>query len=495
MSERLRVAYAVSEVGPWSTTGGLGEVSASLPTALCRLGVDCIVLMPLYRDVRRKIAERGGKLLETQASTGIWVGSHRLEGRFLRVEDPGLPADAAPVYAYDCPVLFDREGIYGHGDDCARFSVFSRAVLDCAGTLLGAPPDIVHCHDWHTALIPLYLDGPYRHLLPGTASCLTIHNLGYQGLVPPSEMGIAGIPEGYFHPERAEFYGAVNLLKGGITTADMLTTVSPRYAQEIRTAEFGEHLDGVLRSRGDRLRGILNGIDTDVWNPAKDPLIPNAYDVSDLSGKVECRRKLIAYADWNPDDPHPVFGVVSRFVKQKGLDLVAELVPWLVQRSVRLLLLGQGEPRLTEWFQQLATQYPDHVRLRLGHEPAMAHVLQAGCDAFLMPSRYEPCGLSQLYAMRYGTIPIVRAVGGLRDTVVEAQPQNLASGRATGFTFYRDDVGGLMGAVDKALDAFYLQPDLWRQLQLNGMKQDFSWSRSGASYIDVFREAILRRRS
>ena len=494
MSERLRVAYAVSEVGPWCTTGGLGEVSAALPSALQAQGLNVAVLMPLYREVRHKVAQRGARLVETNASTGIWIGGHRLEGRFVRIEDPSAPQDAAPVYAYDCPVLFDREGIYGHGDDCARFTAFSRAVLDCAGTLLGGAPDIVHCHDWHTGLIPLYLDGPYRHLLPYTASVLTIHNLGYQGVVPREQLAVAGIPPEYFHPERVEFYGALNLLKGGITTADALTTVSPRYAQEIRTPEFGEHLDGALRAHGDRLRGILNGIDTEVWNPAHDPLIPTNYDAQHMAGKAECRGNLIAYADWDPSDPHPVFGVVSRFVKQKGLDLVAELVPWLVQRSVRLLLLGQGEPGLTEWFQWLAKEYPNNVRLRLGHEPAMAHVLQAGCDAFLMPSRYEPCGLSQLYAMRYGTVPIVRAVGGLRDTVVEALPQNLASGKATGFTFFKDDVAGLRGAVDKALDVFYLRPEMWRQLQHNGMVQDFSWRRSAAAYVEVFHAALRRRR-
>jgi len=494
MSDRLRVAYAVSEVGPWCTTGGLGEVSAALPAALQAQGHDVIVLMPLYREVRQRVAQHGARLVATDAITGIWVGSHRLEGRFLRIDDPAAGENHVSVYAYDCPALFDRDGIYGHGDDCARFSVFSRAVLDCAGFLLGGAPDIVHCHDWHTALIPLYLDGPYRHLLPRTASVLTIHNLGYQGVVPRDQLDVAGIPAGYFHPERVEFYGALNLLKGGLTTANALTTVSPRYAQEIRTPEFGEHLDGVLRAHSDRLYGILNGIDTQIWNPAHDPFIPATYDEQNLDGKAACRAQLISYADWDPQDPHPVFGVVSRFVKQKGLDLVAELVPWLVQRSVRLLLLGQGEPALVEWFQRLAGEYPGHVRLRLGHEPAMAHALQAGCDAFLMPSRYEPCGLSQLCAMQYGTVPIVRAVGGLRDTVVEALPQNLAAGKATGFTFFRDDVGGLRGAVDKALDAFYLRPQVWRQLQLNGMRQDFTWQRSAAAYVQVFHAALRQRR-
>jgi starch synthase len=513
---RLKIAYAVAEAAPWCATGGLGDVSGALPQALSDLGADVALFLPLYREVRRKIHATGSSLQDTGAVSSVWLGGHRVDGRFLRIVPPaqevvleeqalgddGLPvhgeertAARVPVYVFDCAVLFDRDGLYGHGDDCARFSTFSRAVLNCASRLMNGAPDVIHCHDWHTALIPLFLSGPYQRLLPHTASVLTVHNLGYQGIFPASELPIAGFGPEYFTLDRLEFYGRINFLKGGLTTADALSTVSPRYADEIRTPEFGERLDPVLRQHGARLYGILNGIDGKVWNPETDPHLPHNYSAQDLEGKGLCRRAMLAMARMNGDDPHPVFGVVSRFARQKGLDLVAELVPYLVQRGGRLLLLGQGEPGLEQAFQGLEDAYPQHVRVAFAHDPRLAHLLQAGADATLMPSRYEPCGLTQLYAMRYGTLPIVRAVGGLRDTVVPTTRATLADGTATGFTFEHDTLDGLKWAVDQALQTFYREPQTWKQVQQQAMAQDFSWKRSAERYLKVFELAVARRRS
>jgi starch synthase len=514
MAQPLRVAFACAEVSPWVSTGGLGEVAAALPKALAALGCDVAVFVPLYRAMRATLLAKGARLVDTGASSSVWMGGHRLDSRLFRIvaageatDHPGYwsveqaeaQGDSPPAppqqgrvrtYAVDCAVLFDRDGVYGHSDDAARFSAFSRAVLHTAHRVLGGQPDIVHAHDWHTALLPVYLEGPYRKHLPRTASVVTIHNLAYQGVFPASELATVGLDATALHPERLEFYGRLNWLKGGIAAAQAITTVSPRYAHEIRTAAFGERLDGVLRAHHARLYGLLNGIDTSVWNPAADPHLAAPYDAADLRGKALNRQALLRMARMDADDGHPVFGVVSRLSAQKGLDLLAELVPYLAARSVRLILLGKGEPGLEERYQQLERQFPQHVRVRIGFEPDLSHVLQAGADALLMPSRYEPCGLSQMYAMRYGTVPIVRAVGGLFDTVVPWTPRTAAERTATGFTYDHDTVQGLQWAVDRALEVYYTQPRLWRQMQLTGMASDFSWKTSARRYLAVYQRAL-----
>jgi starch synthase len=502
MTEPLRIAYAVAEAYPWCMTGGLAEVSGALPQALRESGAEVSVFLPLYREVKRKVEMSGSLLVDTGAKSGVWLGPHYIEGRFLRILGPqpgatgsGAPGSDVPTYAFDCPVLFDREGLYGHPDDVARFSTFCRAVLDCSTELMAGAPDVFHVHDWHTALIPVYLSGPYRERLPNAASVLTIHNLGYQGVFPNHELLVAGLGWEHYTIEKMEFFGRINLMKGGIATADALTTVSPRYAQEIQSSLFGERLEGMLATHKNKLSGILNGVDTQAWNPSTDPLIPSNYDINSLDGKTACRNSLLESARFDTWDRTPVFGVISRFARQKGIDLVAEIVPWLAQRGVRLLVLGQGEAALEEWLRYLERQFPNNVRVRFAHEPALAHAMQAGCDAVLMPSRYEPCGLGQLYAMRYGTVPIVRAVGGLLDTVVETPVSHVGDGQATGFRYHEDTTAGLQAAVDRALSVFYTAPDTWRQIQLNGMRQDFSWDRSAGDYIEVFQNAIIRRRA
>lgn len=513
MPQRLRIAFASAELSPWASTGGLGEVAAALPKALAGAGCEVAVYVPLYRAVKTAIMQRNGRLVDTGVQSAVWIGGHRLDSRIFRIlgagEHPDHPGtwshadEPAPTpqrggrvrfYAVDCPVLYDREGLYGHVDEPARFSTFARAVLNTASILLGGAPDVVHGHDWHAALLPVYLYGPYRHLLPRTAAVLTIHNLAYQGVFSAAELGTIGLDPALFRPDLLEFHGVLNWLKGGICAADAVTTVSPRYAQEIRTSEFGERLDGVLRFHERKLYGILNGIDTEVWNPQTDRYLPARYSARDLAGKAQCRAAVLKMARMDPQDSHPLFGVVSRLNVQKGLDLVADLVPYLASRSVRLLLLGSGDPALQARFEQLERDFPNHVRVRIGFEPDLAHVLQGGADAMLMPSRYEPCGLTQMYAMRYGTVPIVRAVGGLADTVVPLTPRTAREHTATGFTYDHDTHTGLQWAIDRALETYYTDPVGWRHLQLTGMTTDFSWAVSAQQYLAVYRHAMIRAR-
>ncbi len=501
----MRIAFAAAELTPWVSTGGLGEVAAALPKALAKLGCQIAVFVPLYRQVRQNVGSRGARLIDTGVTAQVWIGDHRHDSRVFRIDEgprqAEIEADPADTksgslitYAVDCPALFDRDGVYGHSDDAVRYSNFSRVVLYTAHRLLGGHPDIFHAHDWHTSLIPLYLEGPLRRALPNTASVLTIHNLAYQGVFPASEITHLGLDPSLLRMERLGFHGGLNWLQGGIAAADAITTVSPRYADEIRTDQYGENLQGVLGYHSRRLFGVLNGIDTEVWNPATDPFLTSHFDATNLSGKAACRRRVLAMGQLDADDPHPVFGVVSRFSKQKGLDLVADLVPYLASRSVRLVLLGKGEPALEDRFQRLERDphFAKYVRVRVGFEPDLAHVLQAGADAMLMPSRYEPCGLTQMYAMRYGTVPIVRAVGGLFDTVVPATARTIAEQTATGFTYEHDTLAGLQWAVDRALDTFYGNPPVWRQLQQTGMATDFSWQQSAQHYLDIY--AMAQRR-
>ena len=522
MPHRMRIAFASAELSPWASTGGLGEVAAALPKALAAAGCDVAVFVPLYRTVKLAVLQRSGRLVDTGVLSSVWIAGYRLESRIFRLFSAeelreraghaGRPeawshADDAPesasgprnsgrlrFFAVDCPVLYDREGIYGHVDEPARFSNFARAVLNTASNLLGGPPDVVHGHDWHAALLPVYLYGPYRHLLPRTAAVLTIHNLAYQGVFSASELASIGLDPALFRPDLLEFHGLLNWMKGGICAADVVTTVSPRYAAEIRTSEFGERLEGVLSYHDRKLVGILNGIDTDVWNPQTDKYLPARFSADDLTGKHQCRAAILKMARMDPSDPHPVLGVVSRLNVQKGLDLLADLVPYLAARSVRLLLLGSGDQALQNRFEQLERDFPRHVRVRIGFEPDLAHLLQGAADAIVMPSRYEPCGLSQMYAMRYGTIPIVRAVGGLADTVVPLTPRSGREQTATGFNYDHDTHKGLQWAIDRALDTFYTDKPSWQNMQQTGMTTDFSWALSAQQYIKVYRIAMHRAR-
>jgi starch synthase len=395
----------------------------------------------------------------------------------------------------DDPAYFDRDGIYGNasgdfGDNAERFSEFSRAVIEIAKHVW--PPDVIHCHDWQTGLIPVFLRSSYAEdpLVKNIPVVFTIHNLGYQGHFPAAAMERCGIPPEVFHPAGMEFYGILNYLKGGLVYSDYLTTVSKKYAEEIQTAEFGHALDGVVRSRADHLVGILNGVDYSVWNPEKDKLIAEQYSVKDLSGKAACKKELLEIFGLSPEHlSQPILGIVSRFADQKGFDLIAAVATELMQEDLILTVLGTGERRYEELFDSLANEFPGRVGVRIGYDNELAHKIEAGADMFLMPSRYEPCGLNQVYSLKYGTVPIVRATGGLDDTVDSFDVEH---GTGTGFKFANYSGVALLDTVRVALHNF-VDERIWKRIQLNGMAKDFSWKRPAAEYAKLYKTAQAAR--
>jgi starch synthase len=358
-------------------------------------------------------------------------------------------------------------------------------VLETAETLMGGPPDLFHCNDWHTALLPVYLETRYRDIYPRSRSVLTIHNLAHQGMVDKAAMPALGLDWSLFTADRLEHWDTLNLLKGGIAFADAVTTVSPSYAQEILTSEQGFQLEGFLRAHVSNLRGILNGTDSDVWNPETDVHLPAQYGADNLVGKRRCRETLLAECGFQGAAERPVLAVVARLVWQKGLDLLADLAPVLVRWNTRLIVLSSGDPVLEERFQSLAERYPDHIGYKQGFDESLSHRIHAGADMFLMPSRFEPGGLNQKYAMSDGTVPIVHGVGGLKDTVVDCG-DNAAD--ATGFVFHTANVEPFGFAVKRALHVFRHDRAMWRRLVLNGMQTDFGWRRSAQTYLDLYRE-------
>jgi starch synthase len=402
------------------------------------------------------------------------------------VRVPGAPV---PTLLVDAPRYFDRDGLYGewgrdYPDNAERFTVFCRAALEWLRGL-ATPPDIVHCHDWQAALAPAMLRATAALYpeLRRVRVLQTVHNLAYQGRFPASAWHLLNLDARYFTSDWLEFWGDINFLKAGLVFADVLTTVSPRYAREIQTPEFGEGLDGVLRTRAGRLRGITNGIDYRVWNPATDPALAARYDDNDLAGKATCKADLQGALRLRLDARVPLLGIVSRLAWQKGIDVALDALPPLCERSdIQLVVLGSGEPALERRLQDLAARFPDRVAVRTGMDEALAHRIIAGVDLFLMPSRYEPCGLNQMYSQRYGTVPVVHATGGLDDTVLAF---DAASGEGSGFTFAPCTPEALRDAVERAL-AVRRDVTTWRRLQRNGMQQDFSWERSARAYQMVY---------
>ena len=464
-----------SEAFPYAKTGGLADVLAALPEALAALGVEVTVILPAYRDARRVAGavERVGRVRAP-------ISSHLEPAEVLRVVDARVP-----TLLLDAPRYFDRDGLYGQGsadypDNAERFAFFCRAALEWL-RLLGTPPDIVHCHDWQTALAPVMLRATAALYpeLRRTRLVQTVHNLAYQGIFPADTWHLLNLDPRYFAADALEFHGTINFLKGGLAFADMLTTVSPRYAREIQTPEFGEGLDPLLRQRAGRVHGILNGIDYRVWSPAVDAALPARYDVGDLEGKAVCKADLQARLGLRIDSGAPLFAIVSRLAWQKGIDVALDaLWPVIEQSAVQLVVLGMGEPDLERRLGELTIRFPDRVAVRSSMDEPLAHRIVAGADLFLMPSRYEPCGLSQLYSLRYGTVPVVHATGGLVDTVGDVDdPQS----ERTGFTFSPCTPEALRATLDRALT---LRRDAraWRALQENGMRQDFSWARSAQTY-------------
>jgi starch synthase len=483
MSEGPRILMAASEMTPYAHTGGLGDVIAALPRALHDAGASVHVVLPAYRTIDWEAAGA-----EPSGVVELRAGSIRREVRLRTARTGGLSVSFVEADDY-----FARDHLYGgpygdYADNAERFAFFSRAVLALAAHLEPAP-DIIHCHDWQTALVPVFARAFPDPRLAATATVFTIHNLGYQGIFPSSVWPLLDLDWSYFTPRTLEFYGQVNFLKGGLVFADALTTVSRRYAEEILSPEYGHGLDGVLRERRDVLRGIRNGIDVDAWNPARDPYIAATYDREQLDGKSRCKAALQESFGLRAAPHTPLIGMVSRLADQKGFDILTAAIPELLRHDVQLAILGSGDGVYEERLTAEGRRAPDRLAIRIAFDTATSHQVEAGADAFLMPSRYEPCGLNQMYSMRYGTVPIVRATGGLDDTVDEF---DATTGRGTGFKFAPYAPDALLGAVRRARETYHCPAD-WRRVMRAGMAGDFSWREPAARYAALYRELIARR--
>jgi starch synthase len=477
---RRSVLLIGSEAQPFAKTGGLADVLGALPPALQRLGWDATVALPRYRGVT------AGTLVETFPVT---VGGFTRDAGFYEAPLAG----GARALLVDCPDLYDRAGIYGvdttdYPDSPRRFAFLSRAALEFAARR-GAGPSVVHAHDWQAGLVPVYLRTLYAShpVLGGTPAVFTIHNLAYQGAYEPDWLPRLDLGWEHLTIDRLEFYGRVSLLKGGIVDASVITTVSPRYAQEIQTPAFGFGFDGILRARAADLVGILNGIDTTEWDPAHDPFLPAPYDADHLAGKREAKLAVLQRYSLTADEAaltRPLIGMVSRMVDQKGFDLIAAALEDLMRLDAAFVVLGTGEPRYQDMWRAVAARYPDRIGARIGFDESLAHQIEGGADIFLMPSRFEPCGLNQMYSMRYGTVPVVNGVGGLLDTVTDG---------VTGFILRAYTPAALLEALNRALAAFEERPT-WQALQAAGMRQDFSWDRSAREYVKIYERALAGAR-
>ncbi|NOZ23452.1 MAG: glycogen synthase GlgA [Planctomycetes bacterium] len=489
----MNLLIASSEVAPFAKTGGLADVVGSLPKPLHKLGHDVAVIMPLYRTVRQNCK----KLTPTKARIEILVGREAVSAAIMKSTIPG---SRAPIYFVDCPQYYDRDELYGpkgkdYPDNAARFIFFSRAVLETIKAL-EMDVDVIHCNDWQTGLIPVYLKTLYKPdpALSKTGTVFTIHNLAYQGLFWHWDMKLTGLSWSLFNWGELEFFGKLNLMKGGLVFADVLNTVSKTYAKEIQTTdEFGKGLEGILCLRSHDLYGIVNGVDYDVWNPAKDPLIPANYSPGKLAGKGACK-KALQKNNGLPTADVPLIGMIGRLDPQKGWDLVEDIIDDLMKRDLQLVILGTGMERYHKLLEHIAKAYPDKAGVNLTFDNRLAHEIEAGADMFLMPSRYEPCGLNQLYSLKYGTVPIVRRTGGLADTIVDCTPASLDAQEANGFSFGEYSTGALLDAIDRALAA-YADRKVWAKVRKIGMKQDWSWKRSAKEYEALYGKVREKHRA
>ncbi|PKN66641.1 MAG: glycogen synthase GlgA [Deltaproteobacteria bacterium HGW-Deltaproteobacteria-15] len=482
MSGKFNVLFLAPEVAPFAKTGGLADVAGSLPDALRRQGVDASICLPLYRTVK----EGGFRLTRMIAGLEVPLGAGKLACTIWS----GETSQGTPVYFIEREDLYDRPNLYrnpagDYYDNFERFTFFSRAVLHFAQHA-GIRIDVIHCHDWQTGLVPVYLKTLFRGepFFLNTTSVFTIHNIGYQGLFPPEKLRLSGIPYSEFHPEGLEYWGQVSLLKAGIVYSDVITTVSPRYGKEIQTAEMGLGMEGILRKRSDSLYGILNGADYSQWDPAVDPHLPVRYSAEELKGKKECKTLLISEMGMNERmADKPLLGFISRLSGQKGCDLLLRVAHRVIEDGAGLAVLGAGEEHYEKAVAKLAEDHPGRIGVRIGFDEPLAHRIMAGSDILLVPSQYEPCGLTQLYALRYGTIPVVRATGGLADTIT---PFDQATREGNGFRFESFEPESFFSAIRQAL-SLYRKVRIWRQLAVSGMKADFSWDRSAESYLEIYR--------
>ena len=484
----MKVLFVTSEISPWVKTGGLGDVSAALPAALAAAGCEVRVLVPDYPALREAFPHRGPPV-SLHAPGGLLPASVLTRAR---------SAEGVELLLLDAHGLYDRPGNpylapAGHDwpDNVLRFGLLARvAALIAAGDALpGWVPDVVHCNDWQSALAPAFLR--YRHGGRGAASVVSIHNLAFHGLFGHETLAMLGLPDRAFALDGVEFHGRVSFLKGGLQACDRIATVSPTYAREILQPEFGNGLDGLLRHRAGRLSGILNGIDTHLWDPATDPALAANYDAATLERKALARRDLQRRVGLAAQDDAPLIGVVSRLTEQKGLDLLLELADGLCGRGVQIALLGSGEPWLRDGWVALSRRHPGRCAAVIGFDEELAHRIEAGADLFAMPSRFEPCGLNQMYSLRYGTPPIVRRTGGLADTVVDAA-QHGGAGTPNGFVFDAPTVDALGGAIERAI-ACWRDAAAFRRLQKAGMACDFGWAPAAQAYAQLYRSAISDR--
>ncbi len=490
MDKSLRVLFVTSEAVPFAKTGGLADVAGALPKFLQSLGCDVRVVMPYYRMVR----DSGYPIQSLREEIEVPVGEETIKADLYR----GQLNQEIPVYFIGRDEFFDREYLYStpkgdYFDNAERFIFFTRAALTLSRHI-GLSPEIIHHHEWQTGLIPAYLKSIYRSdpFFSRSADVFTIHNIAYQGLFKKEKFGLTDLPPEMYNPEGIEFWERINFMKAGIVYADVINTVSRKYSEEIQTGEYGYGLEGILRKRGQDVFGILNGVDYQDWDPSRDPQLAARYDLNDISGKKECKRDLLKEFHLPASlENFPLLGVISRLADQKGFDLLAEIIDELFTLNVGFVLLGTGEQKYHDLFNQVAVKYPGKAGIRIAYDDRLAHKIEAGADIFLMPSKYEPCGLNQIYSLRYGTIPVVRATGGLDDTIVNYDP---ATGGGNGFKFFRYDASECLEKIKTAI-SFYHQRERWRQLLRNAMTADFSWKRSAEAYFQLYHTALEKKQA
>jgi starch synthase len=482
----VNIVFAASECVPFSKTGGLADVVGALPKALAELGHSVSVYLPKYKQT---------KIVNPKTLLSSVTIPFDDKYRFCSILDGGKHA-GVQFYFIDYPPFFNRDSLYGtpagdYPDNAERFALYSRAVLE-GSKILGAP-DVFHCHDWQSALVPVLLRSSYVEdpVFRSVSTVFTIHNIGYQGIFPADTLPLLMLSWDLFTIDKMEFWGKANFLKGGIVFSNYVTTVSKKYSQEIQTPEFGFGLDGVLRERSATVTGILNGVDYSEWSPEKDRFIAQPYSPQNLEGKQICKRDLLKQFGIAPGNLDlPVIGIISRFAGQKGFDLIAEIANELARLPVIVTALGSGDKPYEELFRKLNKQLPEKFAVKIAYDNALAHKVEAGADMFLMPSRYEPCGLNQMYSLKYGTVPIVRATGGLDDTI---ESWDAAKGRGTGFKFTPYSGAALLETIIEALQAFRNRV-AWTKLMLNGMNRDFSWNASAREYVKVYERLKPSRR-
>lgn len=479
----MRVLFISSEIYPLVKTGGLADVSAALPEALAELGVDIQLLLPGYPKALQSAVKKS-----VQVEVADFLGAGPMRLICARTPDTNLP-----IWLVDCPSLYRRSGgpyqdENGHDwpDNARRFTIFNHVAvqLSCGFLLPDYQADIVHANDWHTGLLSAILD---KTAGQKPATVFTIHNLAFQGVFPADIYPQLGLPDGSSVPDGMEFYGKISFLKAGLTHSDRLTTVSPTYAQEILTAEYGCGLEGLLQHRKNDLAGILNGADYHIWDPVTDAHLPANFNLQNIAGKHVCKMALQAELGLDAEPDTALIVLVSRLTEQKMADVVAELLPRIIDSGAQCALVGDGDRRIEQQFEAAARQYPGRIAVCIGYQEPLAHRMMAGGDILLHPSRFEPCGLTQLYAMHYGTLPIVRNTGGLRDTVVDAAERSVHEGTATGFVFEGATTTEMHHCIERAL-AIYQQPLAWRKLQRQAMAQDFGWTKSARRYLALYNE-------